>query len=86
MNRHIVTLKNNRHWLWIFLVLMIIISLFKLSTIETKGTHVEKMIKKHNGIRDFLSNPKHPTVSEPANSQIGIIGLDSVRVKVIPNK
>jgi len=84
MNRHIVKLNNNRHWLWIFLVLLIVVSLFKLSTIENKNTHVEKMIKKYNGIRDFSSNPKHPTVSEPANSQIGVIGLDSVRV--IPSK
>jgi len=84
INRHILRLKNNKHWLWFFLVLMIIVSLFKLSTIDSNNTHVEKMIKKYNGLKDFSSNPRHPTVSEPANSQIGVVGLDSVRV--IPSK
>ena len=45
-----------------------------------KLTHIEKVIKNHNSIRESLKNPSHPTISKPSSSQIGIVGGDSVRV------
>jgi hypothetical protein len=43
-------------------------------------SYIEKVIKKHNSIKDSWTNVKHPTVPKPASSQSTVIYGDSVRV------
>mgnify|MGYP003652675736 CR=1 FL=1 len=67
--------------LWfIFLLFIVSFTTYKLIQRESQYTHIEKVIKKHNAIMESLENPTHPTISKPANSQIGVVGMDSVRV------
>ena len=54
--------------------------IYKLIQRDSQFTNVERVIKKHNAIRESSKNLSHPTISKPANSQIGIVGMDSVRV------
>jgi hypothetical protein len=65
---------------FIFLLFTISFTIYKLIQRESQYTHIEKVIKKHNAIRESLENPTHPTIRKPASSQIGIMGIDSVRV------
>tara|TARA_R110000822_G_scaffold14043_1_gene49560 strand:- start:885 stop:1115 length:231 start_codon:yes stop_codon:yes gene_type:complete len=60
--------------------IILVFMIYKLSTRKSDLTHIETVIKKHNGVRESLANPKHPTVIKPASSQIGIVAGDSVRV------
>lgn len=43
-------------------------------------THIEKVIKKHNSIKESIANPKYPIISKPASSQSTVINQDSIRV------
>lgn len=43
-------------------------------------THIEKVIKKHNSVKQSISNPKYPTIEKPVSSQSTVIYGDSVRV------
>jgi len=52
----------------------------KLSKREGQYTHIEKIIKKYNGIKQSPEDLYYPTVSKPANSQIGVVAGDSVKV------
>ena len=54
--------------------------IYKLIKKDNQYTHIEKTIKKHNGISQYQKNLYYPTTSKPVNSQIGIIAGDSVRV------
>ena len=53
---------------------------YKLIKRDSQFTNVEKIIKKHNAVRESSKNLTYPTISKPASSQIGMIGGDSVRV------
>jgi hypothetical protein len=54
--------------------------IYKLIKRESQYTHVEKVIKKHNGIKESTEDLYYPTASKPANSQIGMFAGDSVKV------
>tara|TARA_R110000744_G_scaffold260374_1_gene375336 strand:+ start:148 stop:384 length:237 start_codon:yes stop_codon:yes gene_type:complete len=76
-------MKRFKYFNILCLVFLLSISgfvIYKLIQRESQYTHIEKTIKKHNAIKESLENPTHPTISKPASSQIGVIGMDSVRV------
>jgi len=54
--------------------------MYKLIKKDSHHTHIEKNIKKYNGIIEFEENLYYPTVSKPANSQSTIINGDSIKV------
>ena len=64
----------------IFRFSIIVIAMVYSITTQPNLTHIEKTIKKHNSVKSSLQNPKHPTITKPSSSQIGVIGEDSVRV------
>ena len=80
----IAHIKNKKLYKIFFIVissfLFIGIIIYNVFINTNELTHIEKVIKKHNAIRESLENPTHPTIRKPASSQIGIIGMDSVRV------
>lgn len=82
-----------KHKKYIFISFICIILLgsliYKLIQRNSQYTHIEKIIKKYNSIQKSSENLSYPLVSKPANSQIGMIGEDSVRVinnKIINNE
>ena len=54
--------------------------IYKLIKREGQYTHIEKVIEKYNGIKQSPEDLYYPTASKPANSQIGIVAGDSVKV------
>lgn len=54
--------------------------IFISSCDNENNSRIEKVIKKHNSIKDSWTNVKHPTVPKPASSQSTVIYGDSVRV------
>ena len=61
------------------LILTILAMVYSI-LIQSNLTNVEKAIKEHNSVKSSLQNPQHPTIAKPPSSQIGVIGIDSVRV------
>jgi hypothetical protein len=59
---------------------LVIVRIFISSCDNKNNSHIEKVIKKHNSIKDSWTNVKHPTVPKPASSQSTVIYGDSVRV------
>lgn len=47
---------------------------------KEKGSRIENVIKKHNGVTQEHSNSRFPSVATPATGQIGLFRNDSVRV------
>ena len=54
--------------------------IYKLIKRESQYTHIEKVIKKYNGLKQSPEDLYYPTASKPANSQIGVVAGDSVKV------
>ena len=80
-----------RKYIFISFICMILLGslIYKLIQRDSQYTHIEKVIKKYNSIQKSPENLTYPLVSKPANSQIGIVGGDSVRVinnKIINNE
>jgi hypothetical protein len=67
-----------------FITLWSIIFIFSCD--NENNSRIEKVIKKHNSIKDSWTNVKHPTVPKPASSQSTVIYGDSVRVIPTINK
>ena len=62
----------------ILLILLIVWISWKISSSPLQNSHIHKVIKTHNGIKE--TNKSFPTTSNPPSSLIGIVGGDSVRV------
>jgi|TARA_B110000908_G_scaffold72127_1_gene87027 hypothetical protein len=75
-------LTPQQTFLRISVVLLITLwAIIFISSCDNKNnSHIEKVIKKHNSIKDSWTNVKHPTVPKPASSQSTVIYGDSVRV------
>lgn len=75
-------LTPQQTFLRISVVLLITLwTIIFISSCDNKNnSHIEKVIKKHNSIKDSWTNVKHPTVPKPASSQSTVIYGDSVRV------
>ena len=75
-------LTTQQTFLRISVVLLITLwAIIFISSCDNKNnSHIEKVIKKHNSIKDSWTNVKHPTVPKPASSQSTVIYGDSVRV------
>jgi len=58
---------------FIFLLFTISFTIYKLIQRESQYTHIEKVIKKHNAIRESLENPTHPTILYPTIPSLSII-------------
>ena len=59
----------------------ILLSFSRSNSIKTnESTHIEKVIKRHNRVKESISNTKYPTLSKPSNSQSTIMYGDSIRV------
>ena len=73
-----------KRWSYVLLsvsvVCVIILIIFSLFAQKNELTHIEKVIKNHNRVKESLSNPKYPILSPPANSKSTTINGDSVRV------
>lgn len=72
-----------RKYLWIIptiLITLIIVRQIVIRQTVDELSYIEKVIKKHNSIKDSWINVKHPTVPKPASSQSTVIYGDSVRV------
>ena len=54
--------------------------IYKLYTNTNNLTHIEKVIKKHNNIKESIENPKYPTIAKPVSTQSTVINGDSIRV------
>ena len=64
----------------ISVVCVIILIIFSLFAKNNELTHIERVIKNNNTVKEYISNPKYPILSPPANSKSTIINGDSVRV------
>jgi|TARA_R110000822_G_scaffold160842_1_gene301240 hypothetical protein len=87
----IAHIKNKKLYKIFFIVissfLFIGIIIYNVFINTNELTHIEKVIKKHNGIKQSIANPKYPTIAKPVSSQSTLIYGDSVRVfKKIENK
>jgi len=72
-----------RKYLWLIPTILITLIIVRQIVIRQTGdelSYIEKVIKKHNSIKDSWTNVKHPTVPKPASSQSTVIYGDSVRV------
>lgn len=72
-----------RKYLWIIptiLITLIIVRQIVIRQTVDELSYIEKVIKKHNSIKDSWTNVKYPTVPKPASSQSTVIYGDSVRV------
>lgn len=70
----------------VVLLITLWVIIFISSCDNKNNSHIEKVIKKHNSIKDSWTNVKHPTVPKPASSQSTVIYGDSVRVMPKSNK
>ena len=78
-----------RKYLWLIPTILITLIIVRQIVIRQTGdelSYIEKVIKKHNSIKDSWTNVKHPTVPKPASSQSTVIYGDSVRVMPKSNK
>ena len=77
-------IKNKKLYKIFFIVissfLFIGIIIYNVFINTNELTPIEKLIKKHNGIKESIANPKYPTISKPVSSQSTVIYGDSVRV------
>lgn len=72
-----------RKYLWLIPTILITLIIVRQIVIRQTGdelSYIEKVIKKHNSIKDSWTNVKHPTVPKPSSSQSTVIYGDSVRV------
>lgn len=73
-----------KSWSYVFLsvilVCAILLIIFSFLAQKKELTHIERVIKNHNRVNEYISNPKYPILSPPANSKSTIINGDSVRV------
>ena len=72
-------INNKLHIIVVIVFALSIISMF-LFVKKNKLTHIEKVIKNHNRVKESISNTKYPTLSKPASSQSTIINGDSIRL------
>ena len=72
-------INNNLPIIAVIVVALSIISMF-LFIKKNELTHIEKVIKNHNRIKESILNPKYPILSKPSNNKSTIINGDSVRV------
>jgi len=78
-----------RKYLWLIPTILITLIIVRQIVIRQTGdelSYIEKVIKKHNSIKDSWTNVKHPTVPKPSSSQSTVIYGDSVRVIPKSNK
>jgi len=83
LRTHLKIGNMKRKYLWIIptiLITLIIVRQIVIRQTVDELSYIEKVIKKHNSIKDSWINVKHPTVPKPASSQSTVIYGDSVRV------
>ena len=73
-------MKNILKTLSPIIIILLCLIIIRILIQDNSVTHIEKVIKKHNSIKDSWTNVKHPTVPKPASSQSTVIYGDSVRV------
>ena len=68
------------------IIILLCLIIARILIQDNSVTHIEKVIKNHNSIKDSWLNTKYPTILKPANSKTTVINGDSVRVMPKINK